>query len=227
MVERVLQYAAIESGLGMNSRSALAPADIIQGAIDSSMPLLAPDNVQVHRDIALNLPPIMDVVRRAFALVPEYLQTADAERGARNLMDTGIQLGRRFRALKLWMVLREFGATGVREVLARHIGLAQRFAAWVDAHPDFERMAPSPFSVVCFRAHPMAVADDQIDVLNQRVLEEVNRSGQVFLSHTRLNGAFVLRLAIGHLRTTEEHVGRAWELLQRSLASSVLAIRSR
>ena len=169
----------------------------------------------------------MDVVRRAFALVPEYLQTADAERGARNLMDTGIQLGRRFRALKLWMVLREFGATGVREVLARHIALAQRFAAWVDAHPDFERMAPSPFSVVCFRARPVTVADDQIDVLNQRVLEEVNGSGQVFLSHTRLNGAFVLRLAIGHLGTTEEHVSRAWQLLQRSLGSETRAIRSR
>jgi len=169
----------------------------------------------------------MDVVRRAFALVPDYLQTPDAERGARNLMDTGIQLGRRFRALKLWMVLREFGATGVRDVLARHVALARRFAAWVDAHPDFERMAPAPFSVVCFRARPAAVADDQIDALNERLLEYVNASGQVFLSHTRLNGAFVLRLAIGHLSTTEEHVGRAWGLLQGSLATAAQSILSR
>jgi len=166
----------------------------------------------------------MDVVRRAFALVPDYLQTPDTERGARNLMDTGIQLGRRFRALKLWMVLCEFGATGVRDVLARHIALAHRFAAWVDAHPDFERVAPAPFSVVCFRARPAAVADDQVDALNERLLADVNASGQVFLSHTRLNGAFVLRLAIGHLGTTEEHVGRAWELLQRSLAPATQTI---
>ena len=169
----------------------------------------------------------MDMVRRAFALVPDYLQTPDAERGARNLMDTGIQLGRRFRALKLWMVLREFGATGVRDVLARHIALAHRFAAWVDAHPDFERMAPAPFSVVCFRARPAAVAEDQVDALNERLLEYVNASGQVFLSHTRLNGAFVLRLAIGHVGSAEEHVGRAWELLQQFLPSATRTILSR
>src|SRR4051794_18574250 len=132
----------------------------------------------------------MDVVRRAFSLVPEYLQTSDSERGARNLMDTGIQLGRRFRALKLWMVLREFGAAGIRDVLARHIQLAQRFAGWVDAHPQFERMAPCPFSVVCFRARPVGMHEDHLDALNQRLIDTVNASGLVFLSHTRLNGVF-------------------------------------
>ena len=93
----------------------------------------------------------MDVVRQAFSLVPEYLRTPDA---ARNLMDTGVQLGRRFRSLKLWMILRYFGAEGVRDRLREHIELAQQFAGWVDAHPDFERLAPAPFSVVCFRAKP-------------------------------------------------------------------------
>src|SRR5687768_17777821 len=92
----------------------------------------------------------MDVVRAAFALVPEYLETAEGSSGVRNLMDTGIQLGRRFRALKLWVVLRHFGASGIRDALAEHMRLAKLFAGWVDGHPDFERVAPVPFSVVCF-----------------------------------------------------------------------------
>jgi aromatic-L-amino-acid decarboxylase len=95
----------------------------------------------------------MDVVRRAFAVVPDYfLMTAEGARGVRNLMDTGIQLGRRFRSLKLWIVLRHFGAKGIRAALAEHIRLAGLFAGWVDADPDFERVAPVPFSVVRFRA---------------------------------------------------------------------------
>src|SRR5438552_1086965 len=97
----------------------------------------------------------MDVVRAAFSLTPEYLRTSDAE-AARNLMDTGVQLGRRFRALKLWMVLRSFGARAIRERLAEHIRLAQVLARWIDEHPDFERLAPVPFSVVCFRWKPAA-----------------------------------------------------------------------
>ena len=153
----------------------------------------------------------MDLVRTAFSLVPDYLQTSDA--GVRNPMDTGIQLGRRFRALKLWMTLRSLGAAEVRRVLRHHIELAQQFAGRVDAHPHFERMAPVPFSVVCFRARPPQVADDELDGFNERLLDAVNASGDVFLSHTRLHGHFVLRLAIGHLFTTAEHVERAWSLL--------------
>jgi aromatic-L-amino-acid/L-tryptophan decarboxylase len=156
----------------------------------------------------------MDVVTRAFSLVPEYLRTPDAERGARNLMDTGVQLGRRFRSLKLWMVLRHFGAAGIRDVLARHIALAQQFAAWVDADPRFERLAPTPFSVVCFRARPPGISADELDGFNERLIDAVNASGEVFLSHTRLNGVMVLRLAIGHLLTAESHVARVWTLLK-------------
>jgi aromatic-L-amino-acid/L-tryptophan decarboxylase len=148
----------------------------------------------------------MDVVRTTFSLTPDFLVTSDAA-GVRNLMDTGVQLGRRFRALKLWMVLRHFGAAGVRARLAEHIRLARLFARWVDESATFERLAPAPFSVVCFRAR----GDD---VLNERLLESVNRSGEIFLSHTRLNGTFALRLAVGNLRTEERHVARAWELLQ-------------
>jgi aromatic-L-amino-acid decarboxylase len=158
----------------------------------------------------------MDVVRQAFSLVPEYLKTADSSRGARDLMDTGIQLGRRFRSLKLWMILRDFGADGVRTALAEHIRLAQLFSQWIDADLDFERMAPVPFSVVCFRARPNALTlgEAELDRLNEKLLDAVNATGEVFLSHTRLHGRFVLRLAVGHLRTTERHVARAWKLLK-------------
>lgn len=170
----------------------------------------------------------MDLVRRAFTLVPEYLQTTDAAQGARNLMDTGIQLGRRFRALKLWMVLRHFGAAGIRAVLAEHIRLAQLFAGWLDADPDFERVAPVPFSVVCFRARLRgpSVSAAELDAFNERVLAAVNATGDVFLSHTRLDGAVVLRLAIGHPRTTETHVARAWELIREHTARLSAAERA-
>lgn len=124
-------------------------------------------------------------------------------------MDTGIQLGRRFRALKLWMIMRHFGADGLRAHLAEHMRLARLFAAWVDASEEFERAAPVPFSVVCFRLR--ASHDDES---HQRVLDAVNASGEVFLSHTKLDGQFVFRLAIGNLNTTERHVARAWELLR-------------
>jgi aromatic-L-amino-acid decarboxylase len=131
-------------------------------------------------------------------------------------MDTGVQLGRRFRALKLWMILRYFGAEGIRERLAGHIRLAGIFADWVDKSLDFERLAPAPFSVVCFRFHPRdrSFTEQELEAINSRLLDAVNRTGEVFLSHTKLDGRFSLRLAIGHIRTTERHVARAWELLQ-------------
>ncbi|MDE3155775.1 MAG: amino acid decarboxylase [Acidobacteriota bacterium] len=155
----------------------------------------------------------MDIVRAAFALTPEYLKTTDAAT-VRNLMDTGVQLGRRFRALKLWMILRYFGADGIRVRLAEHIRLAQLFAGWVDADSDFERLAPVPFSVVCFRVKPAgrALSEADLEALNARILDEVNRTGEIFISHTRLDGRYALRLAVGHLRTTETHVRRAWAL---------------
>jgi aromatic-L-amino-acid decarboxylase len=156
----------------------------------------------------------MDVVRAAFALTPEYLQTADSG-AARNLMDTGIQLGRRFRSLKLWMILRSYGARALRERLAEHIRLAAELAERIDAHPDFERLAPVPFSVVCFRWNPTgaSLTDEQLNAANAKLLDLVNASGEVFLSHTKLNGRLTLRVAIGHLKTTTRHVDRAWDLL--------------
>lgn len=164
----------------------------------------------------------MDVLRAAFSLVPDYLRTPD---GTRNLMDTGVQLGRRFRALKLWMILRYFGAEGIRDRLRYHIRLAQEYAGWVDAHPDFERLAPVPFSVVCFRANPSgcSLSEAELTSLNERMLNQVNNSGEVFLSHTVLNGHYALRLAIGNIRTTTRHVRRAWDLLQAALSDAAVS----
>src|SRR6185369_11005672 len=129
----------------------------------------------------------------------------------KNLMDTGVQLGRRFRSLKLWMILRSFGARSIRERLSEHIRLAQVFASWVDVHQDFERLAPVPFSVVCFRWNPAGNSwtESELDAKNEELVERVNKSGTVFLSHTRLRGKLALRVAIGHLRTHEEHIRAA------------------
>jgi aromatic-L-amino-acid decarboxylase len=165
----------------------------------------------------------MDVIRAAFSLTPEILRTPE-DGQVKNLMDTGVQLGRRFRSLKLWMILRSFGAKALRAHISSHIALAQHLASWVDAHPDFERMAPVPFSVVCFRWNPQRSSSaagrpaavpspEALDAANQRLIESVNRTGEVFLSHTKINGRVALRVAIGHLHTTEHHVRRVWDLL--------------
>jgi aromatic-L-amino-acid decarboxylase len=159
----------------------------------------------------------MDVVRSTFALTPEYLKTLEAA-PVKNLMDTGIQLGRRFRALKLWMVLRHFGADGLRARLSEHMRLARLFADWIDASTAFERMAPVPFSVVCFRVRGATHDEPTVELLNERLLDAVNATGEIFLSHTRLKGRYVLRLAVGNLHTTEAHVARAWALLQQKAA---------
>jgi aromatic-L-amino-acid/L-tryptophan decarboxylase len=167
----------------------------------------------------------MDLLRRSFSLTPEYLRTPEAG-VVKNLMDTGVQLGRRFRALKLWMIVRYFGAAGLRARLVEHIRLARLFAGWVDSDPDFERLAPVPFSVVCFRARPRGRewSEADLEVLNQRLLDAMNATGEVFLSHTKLNGRFTLRLAVGNLRTEERHVARAWELAKALLSPAPCAL---
>jgi aromatic-L-amino-acid decarboxylase len=156
-----------------------------------------------------------EVLRRAFSLIPEYLQTADNPRAV-NLMDYGVPLGRRFRALKLWFVLRSYGREGIAEMIRGHVRLAQAFAAMVDADPRFERTAPSPFSVVCFRYKG---SDDE----NRRILDRVNATGEVFLSGTVLRGKFSLHLAVGNYGTRLEHVERAWELVKKAADAGVTA----
>jgi len=153
-----------------------------------------------------------EAVKAAFSLVPEYLRTAE-ESVAPNLMDYGVSLGRRFRALKLWMVIRAFGAEGLAARIREHVRLAQVFRSWVEADPDFEVVAPSPLSVVCFRFRGRGRSPADADRANQKILDSVNHSGEAYLSHTRLGDRTVLRLAIGNVRTEERHVRRAWELL--------------
>ncbi len=153
------------------------------------------------------------VFERAFSLVPEYLTTPVSGQVV-DLMNYGVQLGRRFRALKLWWVLRCFGLDGIRERHRRHIEMAHDFADWIDSDPTFERLAPRPFSVVCFRARPPNLEGAALDEYNMALLEHVNASGEIFLSHTRLDNGVALRIAIGNLGTTETDVARCRELLK-------------
>ena len=159
-----------------------------------------------------------DVLKRAFSLVPEYLVTREQDEVV-NFMDYGVQLGHRFRALKLWMVIRAFGAEGLAARLERHCELARTFAAWVEQEPDWETSAPTLFSLVCFRFAPRAASEQVCEAHNARILQRVNASGEAYLSHTKLNGRYVLRLAIGNIRTEERHVARAWELLREAASA--------
>jgi aromatic-L-amino-acid decarboxylase len=154
-----------------------------------------------------------EVLTRAFSLVPEYL-TSRQHADAVNFMDYGVQLGRRFRALKLWMVIRAFGADGLASRIEAHCELAREFASWVRAEPGWEVMAPVPFSTVCYRYAPDGTDETEREALNAAILEKVNASGKAFISHTKLNGAYVLRLAIGNIRTERRHVAEAWRLLR-------------
>jgi aromatic-L-amino-acid decarboxylase len=154
----------------------------------------------------------LDVVREAFSLVPEYLRTP--EQGVRNYMDYGPQLGRRFRALKLWFVLRAFGRDGLQARLRKHLSLAETFASWIEHSGDWQLLAPVPFSTICFRYAPTDIPEEHLDALNEAILEAVNARGRVYLSHTVLNGAYTIRIAIGNLRTTEEHIRGAWDELR-------------
>lgn len=144
-----------------------------------------------------------DVLKRAFSLVPDYLTTAEGDQ-VRNLMDFGTSLGRRFRGLKLWFVLRAFGLERARELIAGHIAMALQLERWVTADPDFEVLAPVPFSTVCF-AHRRG------DGRTEAIVEAVNRWGGVFVSHTRVRGRYAIRIAIGNLATTLDDVRLAWD----------------
>ena len=153
-------------------------------------------------------------LKQAFSLVPEYLKTND-ESTVKNWMDYGIQLGRRFRALKLWFVIRYFGREGLIDRIREHCRLAHLFASWVEDSPNFELLAPVPFALVCFRACPAGV--DDLDPLNERIMNEINASGEAYLSHTKLNGLFTLRLSVGSIRVEERHLKKVWDILNESI----------
>jgi aromatic-L-amino-acid decarboxylase len=177
-------------------------------------------------DASLLLSRRMDQLQAAFRLVPEYLRTLDRAQPVLDYSEFQPQLGRRMRALKLWMLIRWFGLEGLRRRIAFHLDLAESFAGWIDDDPDWERLAPVPFSTVCFRYRPARYAGHEdephtaqrLDALNEQLLNDVNGTGEVFLSHTRLHGRFTIRLAVGNLRTRDHHVGHAWTLLRAKAA---------
>src|SRR5439155_16792982 len=160
-----------------------------------------------------------EVVKAAFSLVPEYLRNTEITvEDVPNLMDYGTSLGRRFRSLKLWMIMRYFGQEGLAARIREHIRLAQLFAGWVDEASTFECLALTPFSTICFRAHPTGMDDEsKLEALNEAIMNSINAHGRFFLSHTKLNGKFTIRVAIGNIRTTETDIRDLWNILQTCL----------
>lgn len=160
-----------------------------------------------------------DILKRAFSLVPEYLKT-QVDDEVENLMDYGIQLGRRFRSLKLWFIIRYFGVDGLAERIRNHITLAKEFANWINNENDFELLAAVPFSTVCFRYNPGSLSEEELNHLNEKLLDDINKSGKIFLSHTKLNERFTIRLTIGSIRHERRHIYQAWEVIK-TMARSV------
>jgi aromatic-L-amino-acid decarboxylase len=151
-------------------------------------------------------------LKKVFEIHPEYLKTGvDAK--VNNYRDWGIQLGRRFRALKLWFVLRSYGVEGLQNMVREHIRLAQMLKQWIVDDPRFEVMAPVDFSLVCFRCNPKSMSEQQLDELNMRLLESVNQTGKTLLTHTTLKGRYVIRFCIAQRTTREEHVKLVWKLI--------------
>jgi aromatic-L-amino-acid decarboxylase len=160
-----------------------------------------------------------EAFREAFSLVPEYVKTR-VQGDVRNYNEYGVQMGRRFRALKLWIQIRYFGVRGIAARIREHCRMAAELRSWVERTHKWELLAPTPFSTVCFRYRPARIDpdDERLDRWNQAILDEVNRDGRIFLSHTRLRGRFTLRVALGNLRATEAHVATCWKLLREAAA---------
>jgi aromatic-L-amino-acid/L-tryptophan decarboxylase len=159
------------------------------------------------------------VLKRAFSLVPEYLKTQE-DTSVENYMDYGVPLGRRFRSLKLWFIIRYFGTEGIKNRIREHIRIADEIAGKIDMHMFFERMAPVPFSTICFRAHPLDINSEKaLDELNINLMNKINETGKIFLSHTKLNNKFVIRMTVGSIRTSEIHAKKAWEIIEETLES--------
>jgi aromatic-L-amino-acid decarboxylase len=156
-----------------------------------------------------------EALLRTFRITPEYLRT-DQDSAVVNYRDWGIQLGRRFRALKLWFVIRHYGVEGLRALVRKHVALAHELAGWIEDTPGFELMAPVPFGLVCFRHCPEGLAGEQVDALNRQLLARVNASRRVHLTHTQLGDRYVIRMAIGQRQTEREQVEEAWRLMKES-----------
>ncbi|CAN5914689.1 pyridoxal-dependent decarboxylase [soil metagenome] len=166
-----------------------------------------------------------ELLRVVFANTAEYLRGDASVSGGGtdvvNYMDYGIQLGRRFRALKAWIVLRAFGREGIAARIREHCRLARVFASWIDAAPSFELVAPVVMAVVCFRYLPADMDADAADAFNVRVVERVNASGEAYITHTRLAGRACMRIGVGNIATTEEHLAHVWSCVRREVATLV------
>jgi aromatic-L-amino-acid decarboxylase len=161
----------------------------------------------------------LDALLRTFQITPEYLRTAHDARVV-NYRDWGIQLGRRFRALKLWFVIRSYGVDGLRAVVRKHVALARQLAQWIEETPGFELMAPVPFGLACFRYRPPSLASDDpaVNELNRALLARVNSSRRVHLTHTELNGRYAIRIVVGQRLTEREHVEEVWRLIKSEMS---------
>jgi len=157
-----------------------------------------------------------DALVRTFSILPEYLKTNEGD-SVSNFRDWGIALGRRFRALKLWFVLRSYGVKGLKKKVSDHVKWAGELKEDIIDHSDFELLAPVPFSTICFRYHPKDINDeDLLNKLNNSLMEELNNSGKLYLTHTKLNGKFTLRLVIGQTNQMREHIINSWELIEKT-----------
>lgn len=153
-----------------------------------------------------------ELLKKAFSLSSEYLDTS--KDSVTNFMDYGIQLGRRFRSLKPWFIFRYFGVKGLQDRIREHIRLAKMFADWIKESSEFELIAPVNFGVVCFRAVPEKMKTaDELNTFNELLINKINRTGRLFLSHTKLNGMFTIRICISGIRTDEKHVKQAWNII--------------
>ncbi|MGD8426261.1 MAG: aminotransferase class V-fold PLP-dependent enzyme [Balneolaceae bacterium] len=154
-----------------------------------------------------------ELLVRTFEIMPEYLKTSEDQR-VKNYRDWGIQLGRRFRALKLWFVLRSFGVEGLREKIQYHISLGQNLKEKIEKNRDFELLAPVPLNTLCFRFHPSHIHDEtKLNDLNERLLNNIQESGRLFLTHTKLNDKYTIRIVIGNTNIEERHVEQAWKFI--------------
>ncbi|HEV7703581.1 MAG TPA: pyridoxal-dependent decarboxylase [Gemmatimonadaceae bacterium] len=159
-----------------------------------------------------------EVLRSVFSLVPEYLRGDADAKGGVDYMDYGIQLGRRFRALKGWMAMRAFGREGMEARIREHCRLAEAFAGWVEREPYYSIAAPVTMAVVCFRFSPAGIDDDAADILNERIVEAVNSGGEAYLTQTTLRGRRVMRIGVGNVLTAERHLEHAWQLIREAAA---------
>jgi len=150
-----------------------------------------------------------------FEIMPEYLKTK-FDKEVNNYRDWGIPLGRRFRALKLWFVIRNYGVEGIKERIKEHISMSRELAKKIDAHPDFEQLVPLNFNMICFRYHPNDISDpDELNALNEKFLNSLNDTGEVYMTHTKVKGQYTIRMVIGQTYVQQHHVDKAWDIIQK------------